>query len=56
MVRIQEFIQHTYHFVTEVITTDSVLRIVSKKGSVVILSEERYNTMMKIMEENMIDK
>lgn len=54
LVGIQEFIQNTYHFLTEIINKDLILKVITKKGNVVILSEERYDTMMKMVEENMI--
>ena len=54
LVGIQEFIQNTYHFLTEIIHKDLILKVITKKGNVVILSEERYDTMMKMVEENMI--
>lgn len=54
LVGIQEFIQNTYHFLTEIIHKDLILKVITKKGNVVILSEERYDTMMKMIEENMI--
>lgn len=56
LVGIQEFIQNTYHFLTEIIHKDLILKVITKKGNVVILSEERYDTMMKMVEENMIVK
>ena len=54
LVGIQEFIQNTYHFLTEIIHKDLILKVITKTGNVVILSEERYDTMMKMFEENMI--
>ena len=54
LVGIQEFIQHTYHFLAEIIHKDLILKIITKKGNVVILSEERYDNMMRMVEENMI--
>lgn len=55
-VRIQELLQNVYHFITEVLETDSILKVSSKKGNVVILSEARYEILMEMTEENLKSK
>lgn len=53
LIGIAEFAQHTYHFITEVLSKDFIIKVMTKKGNVVILSEERYETMMKMVEKSM---
>lgn len=55
-VKIQEFLRNTYHLITEILETDSILKILTKKGNIVILSEKRYNIMMEMVEENLKSK
>ena len=55
-IKIQEFLQNAYHFMTEVLETDSILKVSSKKGNVVILSETQYDAMMEMLEEKLKNK
>lgn len=45
------FIENAYHYLMEVLESDSIARIKLKNGNVVIISEERFKCLLDLLAE-----
>lgn len=50
------FIENAYHYFMEVMTYDYIIRVTLKKGTVVVISEEKYECLIELLADKVSEK
>lgn len=48
-VNIQKFLKQTYHYLIDVLKTDSFLKVIMKNGNIVVMSEQKYDSLIQVL-------